>query len=57
MPLAAIHAKRFTNSLSCDQVIGRSGIDVGTCPRVLNGSPSRSWLIIGISFSDLLFSG
>jgi hypothetical protein len=41
MPLAAIHAKRFTNSLSCDQVIGRSGLevrtDVGICSRVLNG--------------------
>ena len=41
MPLALIQAKRFTNSLSCEQVIGRGGlevrIDVGICPRVLNG--------------------
>ena len=41
MPLALIHAKRFTNSLSCEQMIGRGGlevrIDVGIRPRVLNG--------------------
>ena len=41
MPLALIHAKRFTNSLSCEQMIGRGGlevrIDVGLHPRVLNG--------------------
>ena len=41
MPLAAIHAQRFTNSLSCEQVVGRGGlevrIDVGIGPRVLNG--------------------
>jgi hypothetical protein len=38
MPLALIHAKRFTNSLSCEQMIGRGGleirIDVGIRPRV-----------------------
>ena len=41
MPLGLIHAKRFTNSLSCEQVIGSGGlevrIDVSICPRVLNG--------------------
>jgi len=35
-----IHAKRFRNSLSCEQIIGRGGfevrIQVGICPRVLN---------------------
>ena len=41
MPLAVIHAKRFTNSLSCEQVIGRGGLEVkiqvGIRSRVLIG--------------------
>src|SRR5712691_4456149 len=41
MPLALIHAKRFRNSLSCEQIIGRGGLEVriqvGNRPRVLNG--------------------
>ena len=28
MPLAVIHAKRFTNSLSCEQMIGRGSLEV-----------------------------
>ena len=41
MPLALIHAKRFTNSLSCEQMIGRGGLEVkiqvGIRSRVLIG--------------------
>ena len=40
MPLALIHAKRLRNSLSCEQIIGRGGLEVriqvGNRPRVLN---------------------